>query len=169
MRLLFDELTPWRVAAALRVLEIRASYVGNTDDLAPPRGALDSEVLDHARRTNQIIVTSNHDMVMLCAEEDHSVIWVDPWGRQLTRETWALLAFSQVQLWDDILREHDSICVRALRSRCEPISLDDAYDMAERRLKRIRERRSQSRREAKASPDQGSLTQLVRTPGSRTP
>lgn len=157
VRLLFDELTPWRVAAALRVLEVRASYVGNADDGAPPRGSSDSDVLEHARRTNQVIVTSNHDMVMLCAEEGHSVVWVDPWGRQFSRETWVLLAFTQLARWDELLSGQDQICVRALRSRCEAISLEAAYDMTERRLKALRARRAKRTRLSRVDPNQVDL------------
>lgn len=69
VRLLWDELLSHRVPRALRVLGINASHVGNVDDGAPPRGSTDRAVLEHARRTNQVIVTSNHDMMLLCASE----------------------------------------------------------------------------------------------------
>ena len=65
IRLLFDENLPWRVAAALQVLEFAVSFVG--DDSASPasprRGSEDEVVLSHASGANQIIVTSNLDMI----------------------------------------------------------------------------------------------------------
>ena len=68
IRLLWDELLSHRVPQALRVLGFNVSHVGNHGDGAPPKGSTDREVLDHARSTNQIIVTSNHDMMLLCIE-----------------------------------------------------------------------------------------------------
>ena len=44
--------------------------------MAPARGAGDADVLDHARKTNQVVVTSNHDMILLCAEENESESWL---------------------------------------------------------------------------------------------
>jgi hypothetical protein len=137
----------------------RPSASGNADDGAPPRGSPDSDVLDHARRTNQIVVTSNHDMVMLCAEEGHSVIWVDPWGRQFSREAWVLLVFTPLARWDQLFSVDDNVCIRALRSRCEAVSLDETYEMAEWRFKRIRARRARRSRSAQVNPGQSQALQ----------
>jgi predicted nuclease of predicted toxin-antitoxin system len=96
MRLLFDELLSWRIAMALRVLGVSASHVGHEGDKAPPRGSPDSVVLDHARKTNQVAVTSNHDMILLCAEKNESVIWIDPRGRQYKRTELVPVVFNGV-------------------------------------------------------------------------
>ena len=85
IRLIFDENLPWRVAAALEVLEFNSTYVGNQHHSnVPSRGSTDEEVLSYAQKANQVVVTSNHDMVLLCAERQQSVIWVDPRGRQFS-------------------------------------------------------------------------------------
>ena len=66
-RLLFDENLPWRVAAALRILEFPVSHIGD-DSASPPspdRGSSDQAVLSHAESANQLIVTSNLDMILL--------------------------------------------------------------------------------------------------------
>lgn len=66
IRLLFDENLPWRVASALRELRFPVTYVGDADasPASPDRGSADATVLDHAARFNQIIVTSNLDMIL---------------------------------------------------------------------------------------------------------
>ena len=57
------------MASALRELGYNVSYVGNEQDGAPPRGSSDQTIIDHARTTNQVVVTSNHDMILLCLEQ----------------------------------------------------------------------------------------------------
>lgn len=113
----FNSDTPqWRVAESLRALEYRVSYVGN--DQQPPRGSTDEDVLDPARKPNQVVVTSNHDMIMLCAEVGESGIWLDPRGRQLRREEHVVLAFTNIVEWQLLLRQASApVCVRALRAR----------------------------------------------------
>lgn len=97
VRLLFDELLPQVVARALRELGFRVSHVGNVDDGSPAYGASDEEVLAHARQTNQVIVTSNHDMIVLCAEQVASVVWTDPRGRQFRRAELVVVAFGGIE------------------------------------------------------------------------
>ena len=147
---MYDELLPWRVAEALRALEYHVSYVGA--DQQPPRGSPDEEVLDHARRTNQVIVTSNHDMIMLCAEVGESVIWLDPRGRQLRREEHVVLAFTNIAEWQEMLTAGDTtVCVRALRTKNEVLTLARASELAERRVRALRARK---RRHARATRPQ---------------
>ena len=132
----------------MRELGIRASHVGHEADAAPPRGSSDAVVLDHARKTNQVIVTSNHDMIMLCAEEDESVIWIDPRGRQLRRTEFVPLVFGRVEEWQEMLAEaRDPVCVRTLRTKTEAISVDRARHLAEQRMRRLQAReRARSKR-----------------------
>ncbi len=73
------------MASALRELGYNVSYVGHEKDGAPPRGSSDQTIIDYARSTNQVVVTSNHDMILLCLEEPRPVIWLDPHGSQITR------------------------------------------------------------------------------------
>lgn len=105
-------------------------------------------MLDHARKTNQVIVTSNHDMIMLCAEEDESVIWIDPRGRQLRRTEFVPLVFGRVEEWQEMLAEaRDPVCVRTLRTKTEAISVDRARHLAEQRMRRLQAReRARSKR-----------------------
>jgi predicted nuclease of predicted toxin-antitoxin system len=143
-RLLFDELLPWQVAEALRVLGHRASYVGNAKDRQPTRGSGDEDVLAHAKHTNQIIVTSNLDMILLCAEQGQDVVWIDPRGRQFTREKLALLFLEQVNEWERLLREtHEPVAIHALRTRVDALSLPRAASIAKRRLQVLRRRKRQ--------------------------
>lgn len=95
LRLLFDENLPWRVASALWELGFHVSYVGDAGDASarpasPLRGSSDEVVLSHATRVNQTVATSNLDMILLCVEHCQQVIWIDPRGRQFTREDMVL-------------------------------------------------------------------------------
>ena len=83
------------MASALRELGYHVSYVGNEQDGDPPRGSSDQTIIDHARTTNQVVVTSNHDMVLLCLEQPQPVIWLDPHGRNFTRDEMVVLVFQE--------------------------------------------------------------------------
>jgi predicted nuclease of predicted toxin-antitoxin system len=91
------------VPRALRVLGFSTTHVGNIDDGAPARGSPDSDVLAFARQTNQTIVTSNHDMMLICNEADQRFVWLDPRGRQYSRVEQVLLVFSQIDQWEELL------------------------------------------------------------------
>lgn len=83
IRLVWDENLSPRVPQALRLLGYRASYIGHPEDDQPGKNATDAEIVAHAIRTNQVIVTANHDMMQLCAEAGQRFVWLDPRGRQL--------------------------------------------------------------------------------------
>jgi predicted nuclease of predicted toxin-antitoxin system len=139
--LLFDELLPPQVAVALNVLGFRTSHVGNVDHKQPPRGSSDAEVLKHAMATGQVVVTSNHDMIILCAERGQPVVWIDPRGRQFRHDQLAFVAFGGIANWHRALSAADSaICIRVLRTKFESISLDRARALAERRMRVLRTR-----------------------------
>lgn len=143
IRLLFDELLPWRVATALDVLGFHTSHVGDETHGAPPRGSSDEVVLAHARRTNQVVVTSNHDMIMLCAELHESVVWLDPRGRQFQSDETALVAFRGIAEWQRRLDGAEQpVCVRVLRTKVETLALQRAADLAAQRLRALRARRA---------------------------
>ena len=163
IRLLFDENLPWRVPAALQILELRASYVG--DDRAnppsPARGSTDAIVLAHARRANQVIVSSNLDMVLLCVENQQSVIWIDPHGRQFRREELAVLVFKNHHVWARLLNSSDlPLCIRSLRTRTEALDLIRAEEVVLNRMRRIREVRRASRGSAVPGSLHGTRTQI---------
>ena len=81
-RLLWDEQLSAKVPQALRVLGFFTSHVGHEGDDAPARGSTDREVIEHAQQTNQIIVTSNHDMMLICEEAGQRFVWLAPRGGQ---------------------------------------------------------------------------------------
>lgn len=140
IRLLWDENLSALVPEALRVLGFRTTWVGSTDDGVPAKGSLDGVVIDYATRTNQIIVTSNHDMMTLCHESSQRFVWLDPRGRKLDREAQVLLVFTQAREWERLLREHPDMCVHARRTRCAPIASDEAARLAFQRMREIRRR-----------------------------
>lgn len=157
IRLLFDELLPASVARALNELGFRTSHVGDERHQQPPRGSSDERVLDHASATNQIVVTSNHDMIMLCAERQQSVVWIDPRGRQFRHDELALVAFQGVVAWHRLLDEQAApACVRVLRTKVEVLPLEKAAALAAGRMRELRTRR---RRRTRQSPrDDGQQT-----------
>lgn len=133
---------PWRVARALRELGIRASHVGHEVDGAPGRGSSDAVVLAHARKTNQVVVTSNHDMILLCAGESESVIWIDPRGRQFTRTELVPLVFTRVEDWQDRLRAAGKpVCLHVMRTKTEVLDLDRARHLVVQRMRRLAARK----------------------------
>lgn len=139
IRLIFDENLPWRVAAALEVLDFKSTYVGNQQHSdVPSRGSTDEEVLSFAQKANQVVVTSNHDMVVLCAERQQSVIWIDPRGRQFRREDLVLLVFKNISDWNDRLEQAGHpVCLRAMRSKTVTLNIDEAHRLAYQRMRRI--------------------------------
>ena len=147
-RLLFDENLPWRVAAALRILDFAVSYVGD-ESASPPspaRGSSDEVVLDHAIGVRQTVVTSNLDMVLLCVQRRQNVVWIDPKGRNLRREELALLAFKNIRDWSQRLdASTEPVCLRVLRTKTEALALDEAASRVRDRMSRISRQRARSR------------------------
>ena len=138
MRLLFDENLPWRVAKVLRVLEFDVIYVGQYEYGSAKRGSPDSVVLAEAQRLNRIVVTSNHDMILLCIEKEESVIWIDPYGRQIRRNMMVVLAVNSIPEWEEKLANVSGpVVIRTLRTKIELLDLKDAKHFVQRRMKGI--------------------------------
>lgn len=115
-------------------------------DSQPDRGSSDADILAHARTTNQIIATSNYDMIILCAELGESVLWIDPRSRQFRRAELAGLAFNRIEEWERLFDEADeSICVKALRTKTEAMSLERATHLARQRMRRRKAEKRRSR------------------------
>lgn len=149
VRLLFDENLPWRVAAALQVLELPVSYVGDdqASPASPPRGSSDQIVLEHAERVNQIVVTSNLDMILLCVERRQRVIWIDPRGSHFRREDLVVLAFKNISSWARDFQSADGpVCLRVMRTKTITMKLDEAGRLVRDRMNRISLRRSRSKK-----------------------
>lgn len=131
---------------ALRVLRFRTTWVGAPDECVPLKGSTDAELVAFAQRTNQVIVTSNHDMMTLCDEAGQRFVWLDPRGRTLTYEAQVLLVFSQIASWEQILSEQEHVCVHARRSACQPISSAEAARLARNRMREIKRRQRRRQR-----------------------
>lgn len=143
IRLLWDEDLSSLVPKALRVLDIRATYVGCAEDGAPPRGSTDRVVVEFALRTNQIIVTKNHDMMTLCDELGQRFVWLDPRGKKLSREHQVVLVFQQVREWEQFLAADPATCVVARRTGCSPIASAEASRLAFNRIRVLERRKRQ--------------------------
>ncbi len=150
IRLIWDEQISNKVAQALRALGFNVTWVGSDDPGVPARGSGDDAVVDFAKRSNQIVVTSNHDMMTLCDEAGQRFVWIDPYGRQLRREDQVILAFQQMGRWEQLLAEHPDLCVRALRTKCMPMESAEAARLARQRMRSLeRKRRSRARRDGR--------------------
>lgn len=151
IRLLWDELLSIRVAKALNALGFNVTWVGSDQyDGVPPKGSSDAAVIEFAQRTNQVIVTSNHDMMLLCNEAGQRFVWIDPRRRRLTAEEQVLLCFSQMQRWQEILESDPGACVRALRTKAEAIESSEAARLAGQRFKAIQRKKRAVRNRATA-------------------
>lgn len=139
VRLIWDELLSHAVPRALRELGFKTSHVGAESDGAPARGSGDAVVIAYAQHTSQVIVTSNHDMMLLCDEAGQRFVWIDPRGRQLRREDQVLLCFQQIRQWEEIL--DSGLCVRALRTKAVAITSSEAQRLATQRFKELRRRK----------------------------
>lgn len=145
VRLLWDELLSPRVAQALRILGYPVSHVGHATDNQPNRGASDSEIVEHSKRTNTVIVTSNYDMMQICAEASQRFVWLDPGRRPLTRAKQLLVVLQQIDEWERILASDDVMCVHALRTKCSAITPTEAARLATQRMKRTERRKHRTR------------------------
>lgn len=149
IRLLFDENLPWRVAEALQVLDLPVSYVGDdkANPASPVRGSSDEVVLKHAERFNQIVVTSNLDMILLCVERRQRVVWIDPRGRQLLREDFVVLAFKNISNWAKDFQNADGpVCLQAMRTKSTTLELDEAGRLVRNRMIRLSLRKARSKK-----------------------
>lgn len=146
LRILFDELVSPKIARALAILDINASYIGSSvgSPVPPPKSSTDEEVLNFAAKTNQVVVSNNHDLIVMAAERQQPVIWVDPCGRQLHLEQWVALCFRDIRKWDHFYgkRDMDSICVRTMRSGMKKMSFEEAKSLAEKRMKIVETRKA---------------------------
>jgi hypothetical protein len=93
-------------------------------------------------------------MILLCNEQDQSMIWIDPRGRQLKRTDMVLLVFRSIAEWDEILGESKPVCIQALRTKNKVLPLDEAARLVTQRMRRLTQRK---RRKVKASKPGGSL------------
>jgi predicted nuclease of predicted toxin-antitoxin system len=132
------------VANALYALGYHVSHVGNVELGEPDRGATDEEVLEHAKRRHQFIVTENHDMILLCIEQGRSAVWLDPRGRQFESEKLTVLFLLQIREWETRLRRaRGPVVVHALRTKVEVLTLQRAKTLVMRR-QRDRQRRERA-------------------------
>jgi hypothetical protein len=97
-----------------------------------------------------VVVTSNHDMILLCVDQNEPVVWIDPRSRALRYPEMVLLVFGQVEDWDEMLGATTGpVCIRAQRTRCEAIELNRAAHLVTKRMREIAARERTRRR---ASP-----------------
>jgi predicted nuclease of predicted toxin-antitoxin system len=148
------------VAEALLTLGFNTSFVGREEHGQPKRRSSDGTILAHAMKTNQIVVTWNHDFILLCAEAGATVIWIDPRGRQILHDELAVMAIRGIGPWQRLLDEQDGpVCLRVLRTKAEVLSLERAATLVRRRMRGLRSKPgARSRRRAQvdgqiATPD----------------
>lgn len=93
-------------------------------------------------------------MILLCAESQQTVIWIDPRGRQFSREALVLLVFKNISDWEERLNQATGpVCLKALRTKTATLSLNEAGRLARQRMRRI----SAARRRRGSQKPLGSL------------
>ena len=92
-------------------------------------------------------------MILLCAEENESVIWIDPRGRQLKRTEFVPLVFSRVEEWQALLEAADAaVCLHVLRTKSEVLTLDRARHLVVQRMRRLQARQRAKDRSTPPGP-----------------
>lgn len=125
-------------------LDFHVHHVGGQHQ--PPKNSTDEEVLAHAQQSRQVIVTSNHDMIMLCGERGASVVWLDPHGQRLRIDQQALMAFKGIDAWCLLLGQAATpVCLRVLRTKVHVLPVEDGAALAEKRYREIRQRQARKR------------------------
>lgn len=141
------------MARALKSLDLNVNWIGGSKQ--PPKSTDDEDILGWVRRTNQVVVTTNHDMVVLCAEAGETVIWLDPRDRDISLEALTLMCFEQVAEWERALEGASrAVCIVARKTTYEVMDLGRAKRIAIERGKR---RRREVRRRAAAASDAETL------------
>ena len=69
VRLLFDEHLSPKVPQALRIIGFNASHIGDGELGIPPRGTNDQSIVEFAKKTSHVLVTSDHGMMRICADQ----------------------------------------------------------------------------------------------------
>lgn len=152
LRLLYDEDVSPKVARALSALDFRVDHVGGPGQ--PAKNAPDDEVLTHATKCQQVMVTSNHDMIMLCAERGASVIWLDPHRRHLRVDEQAAMAFAGIVEWCGLIIDAaEPVCVRVLRTRVHVYPVVEGAALAEKRYRAIQMKNRTQRRRPRQAPE----------------
>ncbi len=149
---MIDENLSPRIARALGALGYNVEAVHDAADLgvATP----DDRILEIAKQRNQVIVTLNLDMVLICIEAEESVIWVDPKRKKgLTYEEMVVRFFEGVPRWERLVK--GGTVLHALKTKDEVLS----FEQAQRRiLARIaKQRRRATQRLRKTDERQGTL------------
>jgi predicted nuclease of predicted toxin-antitoxin system len=157
VRLLWDELLSPLVPQALRILGFNTSYIGNDLDGQPPKGTPDEDIVAHSLQRNLIIVTSNHDMMEICAEAGQRFVWVDPRRRQLRQHEQVLLVFQQIARWQLLLDAEPTMCVRAMRTKCSTIAPLEAARLVSQRSNELARRKRLAARKSRPTVDTDEL------------
>lgn len=156
LRLLIDENLSPRIARALHALGYHVEAVHDAPNLGV--ATADQRILEVAKERNQVIVTVNLDMVLICVEAEESVIWVDPKRKKgLTYEEMVVRFFEGVPLWERLVAP--GVVVHALKTKDEVLSFDQAQRRVLARLAKHRRVAAPRSRPRKADESQGKLGQ----------
>lgn len=149
LRLLFDENVSPAVAAALAALNVNAFAVGTPP--APDKGSTDLDLIAWAVKTNCVIVTYNHDMMLMAHTQRARFVWLDHRNRSMSRFEQARLVLSQIEAWQLLLEDHADSCVHAGRTFCEALDPADAARRVDQRARARKRKQAAKKSKANAS------------------
>ena len=146
-------MTSAQTAQALAILGFRVTHVGEQGEDIPPLGAPDEVVLAHAKSRNKVILTNNYDLLLLCAEQGESVIWLDPRGPDLRLTQIVVRCFENIEEWESLFAQaNGAVCVRSMKTKNDVLGLDRAARVAERRMAQQRRRTRAAARRRGTTP-----------------
>lgn len=151
LRLLFDENVSPSVAAALEALGLKTFAVGVPP--APDKGSTDPELIAWAIKRSCVIVTYNHDMMLMAHAQGAQFVWLDHRNRSMSRFEQARLVLSQIEAWQLLLTDHSGCCVHAGRTFCEALEAADAARRVEQRARERKRRQSTKKSKANAAAE----------------
>jgi hypothetical protein len=94
-------------------------------------------------------------MILLCAEKNESVIWIDPRGRQFRRTELVPIVFNRVEEWQRLLASAEGpICIQVMRTTTRVLNLERARALVLQRMRRLAARKRTRR---KKKPNGGLL------------
>lgn len=147
-RLIFDEQLSKRVAAALKELGAPVTAVGLPG--APPKGTTDTRLIEWSVQQHRLIVTDNHDLMMIAPGLGGRFIWLDPRGKKYSLLETVHVVFRQLEAWTKLAELHPDLCIRAGRTSCEAIEAPEAARLAGQRYANRLRKRNRSKRAARA-------------------
>ncbi len=139
VRLHFDEDVSPHVAAALRAL----GYDATSNVSSSLEGKSDAEVLAFAALHRRVIVTKNTDLVLICCEAEHPVVWYRPKSKD-SFASQVVTFFTFGERWREMLVTADA--VQQGKTTAHALTFEQIRQRVIRRMRRTQRERAARRK-----------------------